>query len=235
MPSGPYRLPTAARWPLGIAYTSWSYIWRTTPMHRREVAGVWPEDAPPAVSTPADLTGVQRQEDGVGPYLRRRYRAVIHDPRAAAADAMREVQRDPNTVAPGALAHFEKTRGAGDRLEVGDEFTIRMPGPWDGPVRVVDRTPTSFRFVTLAGHIEAGQIEWRAGDRDGRLVFEIESWSRPGDRVSHLLHHRMRIAKEVQLHMWTSVLERVIRRYGGRRDRPLDIESRRVDDRAPGA
>jgi uncharacterized protein (UPF0548 family) len=28
------------------------------------------------------------------------------------------------------------------------------PGPWDGPVRVVERTPTCFRFATLAGHLE---------------------------------------------------------------------------------
>jgi len=43
-----------------------------------------------------------------------------------------------------------------------------------------------------------------------------------------VLHHRLRMAKEVQLHMWTSVLERVVRRYGGRRDGPLDIETRRT-------
>ena len=142
---------------------------------------------------------------------------------------MREIAPDPNIVAPGGLARFTKTRGLEDRMEAGDEFFIHMPGPWDGPVRVVERTPKSFRFVTLAGHIEAGQIEWRADDADGRLVFEIESWSRPGDRASYLLHHRLHMAKEVQLHMWTSVLERVIRRYGGRRHGPLDIESRVVD------
>ncbi len=40
-----------------------------------------------------------------------------------------------------------------------------MPGPWDGPVLVVDQTPTSFRFATLKGHLEAGQIEFRTGRR----------------------------------------------------------------------
>ena len=43
------------------------------------------------------------------------------------------------------------------------------------------------------------------------------------------MHHRLRMAKEVQLHMWTSVLERVLRRYGGRRAEPLEIETRRVE------
>ena len=221
------RLLISARWPLGVALTAWSYVWRTTPLKRREIEGAWPADAPPEVAARVDLSGVQRQEDGVGTYMRRRYRVVVRDPRAGAADAMRELQRDPNVVAPGTLAHFAKTRGDEQAMAVGDEFSVRMPGPWNGPIRVIDRTLTSFRVATLDGHIEAGQIEWRTEERDGRLVFEIESWSRPGDRVSELMHHKLRMAKEVQLHMWTSVLERVARRYG-RRDGPLDLETRTV-------
>ena len=45
-------------------------------------------------------------------------------------------------------------------MAVGDEYVVRMPGPWDGPVRVVERTPTAFRFATLEGHLEAGQIRF---------------------------------------------------------------------------
>lgn len=233
-PSPAQRLLVSARWPVGLALTSFAYIWRTTPAHRRELEGSWPEDAPPELTSSVDLSEIQRADDGVGPYLRRRYRVVVRDPRVSAIEAMEEVKRDPNIVAPSALAHFAKTRGDEDRMRVDDEFTIRMPGPWDGPVRVADLTPTSFRFITLEGHIEAGQIEWRAADDDGRLVFEIESWSRPGDRLSHVMHHRLQMAKEVQLHMWTSVLERVARRYGGRRDEPLDIDSRVVEGSVAG-
>jgi hypothetical protein len=198
-------------------------------MHRRELEGSWKADAPPPLPAAVDLSEVQDVADGVGPFLRRRYRVVVRDADRSAADVMREVGGDPDVVAPATLAHFTKVRGAPGALRAGDEFTVRMPVPWDGPIRVVDVTPTSFRFATLDGHIEAGQIEWRARDVDERLVFEIESWSRAGDRASYLLHHRLRMAKEVQLHMWTSVLERVVRRYGGRRDGPLDIETLRTE------
>jgi len=103
-----------------------------------------------------------------------------------------------------------------------------MPGPWDGPVRVVDTTPTSFRFATLDGHLEAGQIEWRALQRGAELVFQIESWARPADRLSVAMHDTLLMAKEVQLHMWTSVLERVVRSSGGRLSGRIDIETRKI-------
>jgi Domain of unknown function (DUF1990) len=217
------------RWPVGVALTTWSYLWRTTPVSRGEVAGTWPRDAPPELTAPVSREGVQRQEDGAGTLLRRCYRVRIAGAGVSARELIADLAADPDRVAPGTLAHFAKTRGEEGELDVGDEFRIRMPGPWDGPVRVGDRTPTSFRFLTLGGHIEAGQIEWRARDEDERLVFEIESWSRPGDRMSAVLHHRLHMAKEVQLHMWTSVLERVLRRSGGHRDGPIEIETRRVD------
>ena len=72
-------------------------------------------------------------------------------------------------------------------------------------------------FATLAGHLEAGQIEFRARGRDGgRRAFEIESWARSGDRLSNLLYHHLRMAKEVQLHMWTETCLGVARNSGGR-------------------
>jgi hypothetical protein len=82
--------------------------------------------------------------------------------------------------------------------------------------------------VTLAGHLEAGQIEFRAADEDGELEFAIESWARSGDRLSNLLYHHLRMAKEVQLHMWTSFLERVAALAGGRITGGIEIVSRKL-------
>jgi hypothetical protein len=219
---------TALRWPVGVLVTGWSYLWRTTPMHRREVDGDWDRDAPPPLPAAMTHDGIQTPEHGAGAYLHRQYRVRVKRPRLKAAELMAHVSADPNRVAPGALAHFRKTRGEEGRMAVGDEWVVRMPGPWDGPVRVVEMTPDHFRFATLDGHLEAGQIEWSARDEDGALVFSITSWARPGDRVSDLMHNRLRMAKEVQLHMWTSVLERVAGLAGDGHDGGLDIETRVV-------
>ena len=119
-------------------------------------------------------------------------------------------------------------------MQVGDEFLVHMPGPWNGPVRVVEIRPDGFRFATLAGHLEAGQIEWRAWEDDG-LHFAAElSWSRQGDRFSVLLHDRLRMAKEIQLYMWTTVVERVPRFAGGRLLDGVHVHTRRVPPEAFG-
>jgi Domain of unknown function (DUF1990) len=91
-------------------------------------------------------------------------------------------------------------------------------------------TQTSFRLVTLGGHLEAGQIEFRASSSNGEIEFAIESWARNGDRLSNLLYHHLRMAKEVQLHMWSSFLEQVAKLAGGRMTGGIEIVSRRVEE-----
>lgn len=228
MPKSPSLLLTAARWPVGILHTSWDYTWRTTPMHRGEFTGTPTEDFPPPLPDAVSHDEVQKPDDGVGPLFHRTYTSRIRDARVTATQLMERLSADPDAVAPGGLAKFRKTEGDPGSMRVGDEFTVRMPGPWDGPIRVIEKTPTSFRFATLEGHLEAGQIEWSATQGDA-LTFTITSWARAGDRLSQLMHDHLRMAKEVQLHMWTSVHENVAELAGGRMTGGIDIETRRVD------
>ena len=224
------RLAAAAFLPIGVGLTSWNYLWRTTPLHRRELAGSADEHGPPALPSDAPDDDVQTTEDGVGPLFHRIYRVRIVEPELGADELIARIQADPNRVTPREFATFRKASGDEGGLAVGDEFVVRMPGPWDGPVRTVDTTATSFRFATLTGHLEAGQIEFRARDEPDRaLAFEIEAWARSGDRFSNLLFQHLRMAKEIQLHMWTSVLERAVRLAGGRMPDGVEIETYRVE------
>jgi Domain of unknown function (DUF1990) len=224
----PRRLGTATRWPVGIALTSWRYMWRITPLHRSEVEGELPGDAPPPLPARASRDEIQHPPEGSGPLFHRVYRTRIRDTDIAPEGLMDKVTADLDSIAPSEFATFKKLHGEEERMAVGDEYVVRMPGPWDGPVRVVERTPTSFRLVTLVGHLEAGQIRFTAS-RDDLLEFEIESWAQSGDRLSNLLYSHLRMSKEVQLHMWTSVLERVGELAGGRLTGGVEIRTRRVD------
>lgn len=197
-------------------------------MHRTETAGSLDDHSPPALPAHFPNQGIQHVEDGSGLLFHRRYVASIRDTDVEPEALISLIKSDPNIVAPTEFARFHKTIGDPKKMSVGDEFLVHMPGPWDGPVRVVDQTPTSYRFVTLRGHLEAGQIEFRAR-REKHLVFVIESWARSGDRLSGLMFERLRMAKEVQLHMWSSMLERIVMLTGGRTVRGVTIETKRVN------
>ena len=220
-------IATAARWPAGVALTSWRYMWRTTPIHREDVIGSAAEDGPPPLPASVDHAEIQAPGDGAGALFHRTYSVCIREARLSPEELFDRITSDLNQVAPSEFASFEKVHGDTGTLDIGDEFVVRMPGPWDGPVRVVDRTATSFRFATLDGHLEAGQIEFRAS-RNELLEFEIESWARSGDRLSDVLYDRLRMSKEIQLHMWTSLLEQVVKLSEGRLTGGIKIRTRRV-------
>ena len=199
-------------------------------MHRREVEEGDPSDhLPPPIDDGVDRTEVLGPERGRGPLFHRRYRTCIREARVGPEELIDLIRSDPNKAAPTKFARFQKVLGEKRPLEVGDEFVVRMPGPWDGPVRVVASDARSFRLATLEGHLEAGQIEFRAEDGD-LMRFEIESWARSADRFADLLYHRARMAKEVQLHMWISFLEGAAKLAGGRMTGGVEIETRRIDD-----
>jgi hypothetical protein len=230
------RWLTAATWPAGIALTAWDYMWRSTPMHRTEhligpdSGGSWP-----TVRTPSPHEDVQGTEHGYGPLFHRRYRTRIREATVGPEQLMTVLQADPNRAAPTTFARFQRVDESRRDMRIGDEYVVRMPGPWDGPVRVIEATPCSFRLATLTGHLEAGQIEFRVGPAGkGQMRFEIESWARSSGRVSNFLYHRLRFAKEVQAHMWISFLEGVVALSGGRMTGGIEMETERIEE-PPGA
>ena len=223
------RVRTAARWPVGIALTAWRYLWRLTPIDRWEWTGSRAEDDVPELPGGTDVEDLQPADDGVGPLMHRLYRVRIRTSALSPEELIARITSDLDAVAPSEFATFQKLQGDEGEMCVGDEYIVRMAGPWDGPVRIIDRTPASFRFATLSGHLEAGQIEFRARSGDGSLEFTIESWARSGDWLSNLMYTNLRFSKEVQLHMWTSVLERVVALAEGHRHGPLAILTRRVE------
>ncbi|MBA3423770.1 MAG: DUF1990 family protein [Actinobacteria bacterium] len=220
-------LTALVRWPFGVGLTSWRYMWRTTPMRRLEMEEQAGRSEPPPLPEQVELGDALLPEQGFGPLFHRLYRVAIEEANLRAAELMGRIQVDPNAVSPKEFARFHKVDGASGRMHLGDDYLIHMPGPWNGPVRVVDLTTHSFRFMTLKGHLEAGQIEFRATDDVG-LIFEIESWARSGDRLSHVLYDNLRMAKEIQLHMWTSTLERVVKVSGGVRHDLIRVETHRT-------
>jgi Domain of unknown function (DUF1990) len=225
-PSRLARLSTVARWPVGIALVSWRYMWRTTPLHRSEETG-GPADVPADWDRDGPGEGVQGIGAGAGPLLHRRYSVRITGSSMTPPELIQVITSSLNRAAP-EMAVFRKTHGGQGPLRVGDEFVVRMPGPWDGPVRVSHRDGTSFQLTTLQGHLEAGRIDFRTGPDGDALRFEIESWARAGDRLSHLMYNKVRLAKEIQLNMWSHFCLRAATLAGGHPQGGVTIRTRWV-------
>ena len=225
-------LERVAIWAVGVPFALWRYAAREVEVDRRIEPHAWPIPGFPddRRDGPGDAADLQRPSDGSGAAYRRRYRARIADPVLTPEELMAVIANDPDVACPVEFARFEKLRGTPGELAVGDEYRVLLPGPWNGPVRVADHGPRSFRLLTLHGHMEAGEIEFRAGEEDGRMVFEIESWARSGDPLFALLYDRIPINREVQQHMWVQFLERVAQISGGRIEPPVEVHGLRSDD-----
>ena len=219
------------RFLLGAPVVAFHYLTQRVPLYRRDRETI---DAPiPDLDRdlPGDPRSLQRAQAGVGPLFHRRYWVLVTDEELGAEELIDAILCDPNRMSPKGLAHFETLDGdpAGD-VQLGDELVVRLPGPWDGPVRVVERTATSFRLATLVGHLEAGEIEFRTGyDDRGFLRFTIESWARSGDRRFATLYDRFRIGRELQLQMWAQFCLRAARVTGGVRMSNVSCSTQRLE------
>jgi hypothetical protein len=227
--SGRAPLRLATRWVVGMGVMAWSYLREPLPIRRAEVRGD-DDDLPPAVPDALLDERSQPAEAGHGPLYRRRFRVTVDGARIDARALMTRVAGDLTLLMPGEVAAVSPRTEARTLPGPGDEFVVRMPGPWDGPVRVVLRDDTRLRLATLSGHLEAGQIEFRAVDGDdGTLDFEIETWARPGTALVRVLFADLRVAKEMQLYMWVRACGAAAGIAGGRVRDGVDVLTHRVE------
>jgi hypothetical protein len=206
-----------ARWGLDMGTTLLSYAAQRIPTYRRDRQQDPAEPPDFDRELPGDPATLQRPRAGIGPLYHRSYWVFVTDETRSGEQLISYILEEPNRVTPTAMATFETVGGEPARnLEVGDELIVRLPGPWNGPVRVIERTATSFRFATLRGHMEAGEIEFRTStDPRGFLEFRIDSWARSADPLFHLLYERLLIGREMQQHMWAQFSQRVAAVSGG--------------------
>jgi hypothetical protein len=203
-----------ARWLLGTVLVSWRYLWTTIPLHREDSAGGSDDALPPMLPDEFLDEQVQLASGGVGPMFHRRVWVNIADSRLSAEELLAAVLSGFGRFVPREVVGIHrKARG---RLQPGEVFVVQMPGPWNGPVRVVQADPGCLRLATLQGHLEAGQIRFRAFRSADVVVFEVESWARCATAMVHLLYVRLRLAKEIQFNMWVRFCLSAVKASRGR-------------------
>ncbi len=172
----------------------------------------------------------QPAAQGSGPQLDRRYYIDVVRPRLGPVPLMAAVHADLPRFSPNLLADFEQTRGEAGALKTGDEFHIKILGPWNGSVRVTEVGATFFEFATLEGHPEAGRIRFETHALDGRpdaLRFEIHSVARSRDGLVAFAYDTIGGGKLMQQATWVDFCQRVAQASGGQALGPVTVETTR--------
>ena len=178
----------------------------------------------------------QLPDEGHGPLFYRRYRLTFTAPGLTAADLMTKIQGNPDKFCAQSLAHYHKTKGKLGELHVGDEFFITLTGPFNAPVRVAQVSERAFTLVTLQDHMEAGEIHFEtrsfvdASSGEEHVEMQIVSWARSRDRLVDFAYDTLKVAQAIQNEMWTSFLEIVARKAGGRKLGPVEILIQRIPE-----
>ncbi|WP_202863597.1 DUF1990 family protein [Ornithinimicrobium avium] len=217
-----------ARWMVGTGLVSWRYLWMTTPLHRRLEVGDCNEDLPPTLPRELLDENSQLAGAGVGPLFHRTFTVAIMEPQNSAEELMAKIVGGFFRFVPREVVGVERDE-VGD-LVVGAEMVLKMPGPWDGPVRVVEVGPQSLRLATLQGHLEAGQVRFSAEPEGEDLVFTVETWARSATPSVQLLYSYLRLAKEIQLNMWVRFCLSAAKEAGGRPRDGVEVCTREVPE-----
>ena len=175
------RLATAARWPVGVGLTSWSYMWRTTPMHRREETGFPADDAPPTA---------RRRQPRRGPARRRGHRTALPPPIRRAHPRAEALARGPHRARRRRpqQGRADRVRGLPEggrrrrrharrrRVRRADGGAVGRPGPSGAAAAAL----VPLRHARRSSRGRPDRVPRRASATGAR--FEIESWARSGDR-----------------------------------------------------
>lgn len=223
-------LDVLARWSVGAGLVTWRYLWMTTPLHRKEEVGMGLSDLPGQFPAEMYDDSVQLAGSGVGPLYHRRFTVRIASAQSSPEELMQLVIGQFHEFVPKEVVGI--TREEEGQLCAGQEFIVRMPGPWDGPVRVLSTSPRSLRLGTLEGHLEAGQIQFATEQQGEDLVFTVETWARSATRLVSFLYAHLRVAKEIQLNMWVRFCLAAARHAGGRPRDGVEIVTWRVPEAA---
>ncbi len=188
--------------------------------------------APLPAADPRDSSS--QTESGFGPLTHRLYTATTRSPKIAPEQLLAIIAANPNVVAPTEVLRFERPRGTSDRLQKGDELTIRMAGPWNGPMRVTEQGEDRLRLAAMPGHPQQGQIELRVRSGDAEhndIVIELQTRERAAGLGFYLLQ-RVGLVQRMQSYTWAEILQNAARLAGGRPPDRITVQSWRSTDGA---
>lgn len=187
-----------------------------------ETLGVRPTPLEEGLPKLGDSLPERLPSEGIGPMHRKSYRAQIRGSRLD-PEALIALVRDAfGELAPSATVEVGVEPAGGAKLAPGATVTMALPLRGHVQVRVEQIEPRAITLATLEGHPLAGAVRFTAGgDAGGEVRFEIQTCHRASTLTDLVLMETFGGA--LQTYTWTSFVEAVVERSGGRAERGVEV------------
>ncbi|KYF55267.1 hypothetical protein BE08_44825 [Sorangium cellulosum] len=168
--------------------------------------------------------------EGVGPMHRKIYRAEIRGGRLDAEGLIALLRDEFPSLAPRETVVVGAEPEGPKRIAPGATLTMALPLRGHVQVRVEEVAPRAITLATLEGHPLAGAVRFLAEPAgDGAVRFEVQTWNRASTLADLLVMETLGGA--IQTYTWTSLVETVIERSGGRAEKGVEVTRDDPDER----
>ncbi|WP_437940550.1 DUF1990 family protein [Sorangium sp. So ce341] len=170
--------------------------------------------------------------EGLGPMHRKIYRAAIRGARLDAEGLIALVRDELPELTPRKTVVVGAEPESPTRIAPGATLTMALPLRGHVQVRVEEVSPRAITLATLEGHPLAGAVRFLAEPapgEDGAVRFEVQTWNRASTLADLLVMETLGGA--IQTYTWTSLVETVIERSGGRAEKGVEVIRDDPDER----
>ncbi|KYF64782.1 hypothetical protein BE11_07835 [Sorangium cellulosum] len=187
-----------------------------------DVLGVKATPLDEALGKLGDSLPERLPSEGIGPMHRKLYRAVIRGSRLDAEGLIALLRDEFPSLAPRETVVVGAEPASPKRIAPGATLTMALPLRGHVQVRVEEVAPRAITLATLEGHPLAGAVRFVAEPAgDGAVRFEVQTWHRASTLADLLVMETLGGA--IQTYTWTSLVETVIERSGGRAEKGVEV------------
>jgi uncharacterized protein YbjT (DUF2867 family) len=177
----------------------------------------------------ADLLPEKPPSEGVGALHRQRYWADIVGGQFDADGVFELVRKEFARLVPEHLLEVGSEPGTPLTLEEGSTLTMEIPLRGHIQVRVEEIANRAITCMTLEGHHLAGVIQFLVQEANGRIRFEIRSFTRAARVIDGI--SMATVGRRLQRATWAGMVEAVVERTQGTAPDGVEQEEIELPDR----
>jgi NADH dehydrogenase len=173
-----------------------------------------------------DLLPEQMPGEGYGEIERKRFWADITGSQLSATELLEQFRTHVTEIMP---IDFAAEPGVPHVIEQGGTMTGEIPLRGVFQMRAEEVTPERITLVTVQGHPLAGVVRFSTAERtDGIVRFQIILYAQPATIADWV--GMKTVGSAAQDRTWTTVVENMVERSGGKAPKGVESEERAMDE-----